>query len=213
MDRRRLPGFERAKPGRSQVAGDAAHRKRIAPVRGDADVDDRIVQPCPGGVALADRRILRQFDDAIVLVAERQFAETDEHAFGFHAAYVAHLQNHAAGGNDGARRGEDGVQPGARIRRTADDGALGAVADIDAAGAQPVGVRVLHRLDDACRHEGGQRLCLVLDRFHFETDGGQRRGDVIERHGRVEVVMQPGQREFHPPMPSCRIAGANGEKP
>jgi hypothetical protein len=27
------------------------------------------------------------------------------------------------------------------------------------------------------------------------------------------VVMQPGQREFHPPMPSCRIAGANGEKP
>ena len=47
------------------------------------------------------------------------------------------------------------------------------LADIDLADPQPVGIGVLHRLDDLADDERGQRLCRVFDAFDLQPDAGQ----------------------------------------
>ena len=59
--RRRPQGPE---PGRGEVARDAGYAGRVGPVRRQGDVDDRIVEPGPARVRDADRRVVRQLDDA-----------------------------------------------------------------------------------------------------------------------------------------------------
>ena len=38
---------------------------------------------------------------------------------------------------------------------------------------------------------------LVVDAFHFEADQRQTGGDLRRRHGRLEMILEPGQRDFH----------------
>ena len=49
--------------------------------------------------------------------------------------------------------------------------------------------------------EGCQRRRHVGDLFHFEADTDQPLADLIERGGGVEIVLQPGEREFHGCLP------------
>ncbi len=187
---------QRAEPGGGKVARHAAYRQRIAAIGGDADFDHRIVQPGPMGIGGADRRIFRQLDDAVMILAEPELACGDQHAFGFDAADFAHLQGDAGARHVGAGRRKYHFQPGARIRRTAHHGKLG-VAGIHAAGAQPVGIRVLHRLDDLGDDERGQRRGAVLDAFHLQPDGGEGGDDLIERGLGLQPGFQPGKSELH----------------
>ncbi len=188
-ERRRRPaaadqGFSAPRP--------AAARSRATPRTASAsprfgvtrDLDHRIVEPRPCAYALAHRRIGGQFDDAGMVVAEPHFARREQHAGAQHAADLARLQRDAGAGNEAAGRGEHRLHAGARIRRAADDGDELAVARIDRAGAQPVGVRVLHRLDHPRDAERRQRRATVLDALEFKPDARQRVGDFGERRSR-----------------------------
>ena len=63
-DLRRPERLQGADPGGGEIAGDASDTETIATVRGDADVDDRVVQSGVRRIGYADRRILGQLDDA-----------------------------------------------------------------------------------------------------------------------------------------------------
>ena len=115
-------GFKRPEPRRRQVARHAAHGQRVAPVRRDADLDHRIVEPRPGGVGRPERRILRQVHDARVVVAEPHLARGKQHPLARHAAYLALLERDPGARDEGARQGEHALHARPRIGRAADHG-------------------------------------------------------------------------------------------
>ena len=72
-----------------------------------------------------------------------------------------------------------------------------ALARIDHADAQAIGIRMLlgrDHIGDRVRREG---LGLVLDALDLEADAGQRLDDLVERGRGVEMILQPGECEFH----------------
>ena len=170
-------GFSVPMPAAARSRAMPRTREAVAAVRRDADIDHRIVEAGPLRVRHADRRILRQVEDAGVVVAETHLALGQQHARAAHAADLADLQRDAGAGDERAGRGEHALHAGARIRRAADH-AHRVAAGIDRAHAQPVGVRVLHRLDHARDAERGEGGAAVLDALQFQADAGQRVGDL-----------------------------------
>ena len=73
FDRGRIERLQPPQPGRREVARDAAHAEAIGAVRRHLQVDDGIVETQQARVARPDRRILGQFDDAGMVLAEGQF--------------------------------------------------------------------------------------------------------------------------------------------
>ena len=155
LDRHDRPLDEIADAGGGEIAGDAGDAQRIGPVGRDGDVDHRIVEAGIDGIGLADRRIVGQVDDALVIVGDAELALRQQHAVRFDAADDALLELHAGAGNVGAGRREDAGHAGARIGRAADDLDLRAVAGIDDADAQAVGVGVLLGGEHPGDAEGG----------------------------------------------------------
>ena len=121
LDLRLGERLEATEAGGGQVARDALHAERVAAVRRDADLDDRVVEPGILHVALAERRVLRQVDDAGVVVAEAHLARREHHRLRRHAADLALLQRDAGAGDEGAGQREHALHAGPRIGRAADD--------------------------------------------------------------------------------------------
>ncbi len=71
------------------------------------------------------------------------------------------------------------------------------VAGIDHADAQAVGIRMLLGLDDARDDERREQLRLVLDALDLEPDHGELVGELAERPVGVEMLLEPGEGEFH----------------
>ena len=69
-----------------EVARNAANAHAILTVGGDADINDGVVQSCPIGIDCPHRRIGREFDDAIMIVAQFQLRNRTHHAVGFDAS-------------------------------------------------------------------------------------------------------------------------------
>ena len=124
-------------------------------------------------------------------------ARRAQHAAALDAADRADAERDVLAGNERARRREHALHAGARIRRAADDLHRRAVAGVDDADAQPVGVRMLLGGDHAGDGEGGQRLRLVVDVLDLEADHRQLLGELFERLVGVEMIFQPGERELH----------------
>ncbi len=214
--RQRRPGRPRTQPpqpGSGQVPRNAAHPQRIPTVGRDADLHQRIVQPREGGVSLPGLGAFRQFDDAVMVLAQPQFALAHQHAGRLHAADLARLQRDAGGGNQRARRREHGRHAGAGIGRAAHHLNRRPGAQADATHAQPVRIGVLHRLDHQRGHERRQRRCRIMHRLHLQPDARQRVGDGPQSRLRIQMLAKPGQSELHAPTPSCSVAGASAENP
>ena len=79
-NRRRIERLQLPEPGRRQIPGDAADAETVGPVRRDLDVDDRVVETQPIDVSGPDRRLRRDLDDAVVIVAEAEFIGRAQHA-------------------------------------------------------------------------------------------------------------------------------------
>ena len=77
LRRRRLQGSE---PRGGEVARDPRDAGRVRAVRRHRDIDDRIVEPGEAGVSDADRRVIRQLDDPLVIVAELELRRRAEHS-------------------------------------------------------------------------------------------------------------------------------------
>jgi hypothetical protein len=68
---------------------------------------------------------------------------------------------------------------------------------VDHAYFELVRVGMLLAGDDGGDGEGRERLCLILDPLHFEPDHGELVDDRVERGVGVEVLLEPGEGEFH----------------
>ena len=77
----------------------------------------------------------------------------------------------------------------------------GPCAGLDYADFQPVGVGMLLGFDDGGDHEAVVFARRVLDQLDLEADASQRIDDLGERSRGVEMVLEPGEGEFHR---SCR---------
>ena len=117
LDRRVL---ERADVGGGEVARDAVHAGAVGAVGRQVDLDHRIVEAGPARVACADRRIVRQLDDAVVIVGQLQLGFRAQHAAALDAADGADAERHVLARNEGAgrRRTRPSCRRGHWARRT-----------------------------------------------------------------------------------------------
>ena len=140
-----------------------------------------------------------------MIVGDLQLELRHQHAAAFDAADGADAERHVLAGNEGARRREHALHARARIRRAADDLDRLAVAGIDDAHTQPVGIRMRLGLEHARDAERRERLALVLDALDFKPDHGEHLGDLAERpivsrcslsQARVNFIMGEGLRHL-----------------
>ena len=111
-----------------------------------------------------------------------------------------------------AGRGKHPFQAGPRIGRAADD-LYRAVAGIDHADLQPVGIRMPLRRNhfaDPERRERGRR---ILDRLDLEPEHRQTLGDFGQRRIGLQVILQPGQGELHGASPRSRDGVSSERNP
>ena len=60
---------------------------------------------------------------------------------------------------------------------------------------------------------GAERLGLVLDALDLEPDHGELVDDLGERSIGVEMLLQPGEGEFHELSPPASVGKSSGRKP
>jgi hypothetical protein len=106
------------------------------------------------------------------------------------------LERHVGAGNVAAGRREDALHAGARVGRTAHD-LEHARAGVDLADPQAVGVGMLHGLDHIAHDEALQGLGGVGDAFDLEPEHGEAVAHLFQRRSRIEMLLEPAQREFH----------------
>ena len=136
-----------------------------------------------------------------------------QHAAAFDAADLADAERHVLAGDVGAGRHEHADHAGARIGRAAHDLHRVAGAGVDHADAQPVGVRMLLGRDHARDGERRQRLALVVDVLDLEPDHGELVDELVERLVGVEMLLEPGEGEFHQLNPPASVGKSSGRKP
>ena len=206
-------GIERSQARRRQVAGDAAHAHAILPVGRDRHVDQRIVEPGPVRIDLTDRRVGREFDDAVMVVAQLQLACRTHHAVGFDAADRGLLEHHAVGWHHRAFQTEDADQARAGIGRAAHDLQGLAVAMIDGQHLQFVGLRMLVGGQHPGDLEPGELFGRIFDAVYLQADGIQRLEDGGKVRIGVEMRLEPAQGELHAPTPPLSVGTSSAEKP
>ena len=211
-DRVGFDGLQRAETRGRQIAGDAVHAQAIGAVGRYLDLDHRIVEAQRLGGRRAGRGLGRQVDDAAVVVAQLQLAEGAQHAVALLAADLARLQRHVRAGNVAAGRREDALHAGARVGRAAHD-LHQAAAGIDSAQPEPIGIGMLHRLDDVADHEALERLARVGDALDLEPEHGEPVAQLGQCRLGVEMLPEPRQRELHRPSPPVRDGHSSAEKP
>ena len=192
--------LELAEAGGCQIARDAAHARAVRAVGREFHLDDRVRQSRHIDIARADltceARV--EIEDAVAFRGEFEFGRRAQHAVRDDAAHRLLLQRDLRAGNIGAERGEHGQHAHARVRRPADDFHQRlARRDLDLAHAQPVGIGVLLGVDDTRNGECAKLGTRVLYPFDLKADGRQLGVDRLQGGGRVEMVFEPGQREFH----------------
>ena len=188
-------GREPAEAAGGEVAGDAGDAEGVGAVGGDGDVDDR-VEGDDVDVAGADGGGRVELDDAGVGVGELHLALGEHHAVALDAADFPDLDRGVDAGDVVAGGGDHDLEAGARVRGAADDLLL-AVGGQDAADAELVGVGVGMRLEDLADGEGGQRRGRVGDALDLEAEVGEGEGDLLERGGGLEMLLEPGEGELH----------------
>ena len=201
----RLDGriLEAAHVGGGEVARDAVDAGAVLPVRRQVDLDDGIAEPGPFGVTGADRRVRRQFENAVVILGDLQLSRRAQHAAALDAADGADAERDVLAGNISAGRREHADEAVARVRRAAHHlnlrglALVVGLAGIDHADAQTIRVGMLHGRDHARDGEGRKRLRLVLDVLDLKPDHGELVGEFLERLVGVEMFFQPGEGEFH----------------
>ena len=209
---RNRAALELAETGRRQIARNAVDARRIAAIGRERDVDHGIVQMQRMRRGLARHRIGRKLDDAFMLVRQQQLTLRTQHAARFHAADGRDLERFTGHRNDDARPREHGLHARARVRRAAHD-LDDVVARIDHAELQLVGIGMFLRRHDVRDDEILQARAFVFHRFDFEADAGQRIRDGLRVRVRLEMFLEPGERELHRLSPPSKVGMSSAAKP
>ena len=186
-----FPGIERAETAGCELARDACYAEAVAAVRGDVDVDDRAFDGEHVGGGLADLGVGGELDDAVMVLADAKFARGAEHALALDAADLGAFQRLAAFRDDGADGGEHALQAEMHVGSAADDFKR-ALAGVDLAEVEALGVGVAAKADDFGDGEGGKIGAQPFDAVDLEAERGQLLVDLLDRGVGVEVFLQPG---------------------
>ena len=206
--------FQCPQPRRREIARDAEHAHAIGPVGRDRHVEHgRNVAVI--GERRADRGIIGQFDDPVMLLAQFEFAHRAHHPVRFDAADCALAQFHPVRGHDRTGQAEHALHARTRIRRAAHDLQGLRTAGGNAQHLQFVGVGVRAGGQHFGHAETGELFRRVLDPFDLVADTIERGGNVLNRRIGFEEIFQPFEREFHAraPTPADRVGWSKGEKP
>ena len=217
--RRRIGGLDRGfrqrlqppKPGCGQIPRHAVDGKRIAAIGCDADFNNRVIQPGPAHIGLAQRCLRRQIHNAGMIIAQAHFAGRQHHGFRFHATNLAGLQRNAGAGNKRARQSRHTLHARARIGRAADHGKQLAIARINLQRAQPIRIGVLFSFHHMGNAEIRQRRAAIFNTFNLKPDGVECGQDLIQRGFGIKMGLQPGKSEFHrlTPLPPKKVVKAD----
>ena len=202
-DRRERIGLQLAEAARREIAGNAANAEAVGPVGGDGDIDHRVGAAAIIGERHADRSVLGQLDDAIVLVGKPELALRAHHAAALYAANGADLEHVTGGRNDDAGQREHALEAGACVGG-ATHHLHRPLAGIDRQQLQLVGVGVLVGGDDLGDDERLERRRRIGNVLHLEAHHGERLDDFVERGFRFEMVFQPAESELHDAV-LCRV--------
>ena len=142
-------------------------------------------------------QLLRQYPEAVLLVRQPQLGGGTQHAAGFHAAQLAHLDFNVARKNR-ARQGAGNLVARLVVLRSAHDLVQRAVAHVHLADFQAVRLRVLFGGGHARHYHQGGIHALLADVFHLNPGKGQHvRHFVHAQTGQVNVLGKPIKGNFH----------------
>ncbi len=192
-DRNRL---QRPQPLRRKIAGDAVNTHAVRAVGRHRDLDHRVGTVVIGETR-AHRRVVRQFDDPVVIFAQFQLADRAHHTVGFDPADRALAQHHAVGRNNRPGQAQHALHPRAGIGCAAHDLQRIALSGIDGEHLQLVSIGVARGGQHVGDAETGQLVRRVFDAFDLKSDGVQRIADFGHGGSRLKVILEPGERELH----------------
>ena len=145
----------------------------------------------------ADFQLLRKNPEAVLLVGQPQFGSGAEHAAGFHAAQLAHLDFKVAGQHR-SRQGAGNLVPHLVVLRAAHDLVQRAVSHVHLADLQAVRLGMLFRGGHAGHHHVRGVHALLADVFHFNAGKGQHvRHFIHAQAGQVNILGKPVKGNFH----------------
>jgi hypothetical protein len=178
----------------------AQHRQAVRLVRGQLDGELEVVQRVVVAEVLADRRVVRQFQQAAALFRQLQFLGRAQHALRLDAAQLADLdfKRLAIGARrqHGASHGAHHFQARAHIRRAADDVEQVPVPTSTWQTFRRSAFGCFHFAHVADHHVGERRR----DRFHFfhfQAGHGQQMGQFVRSHLRIDHGTEPVFGELH----------------
>ena len=184
------------------LARETDHAQRVAAVRLDVDVDDRLADQVGEGRAEGDLVAVAEDVDAVAIGPEAELDRAAQHPVADLAADLRAL--------DPAVTGQDGPDEGGRhelvrleVLGAAHDLELTAgLADVDACQPQGVRVRMPPDLEDAADDDVGPVRPGGLDGVDLHPAHRQLLGEAARRQFDVDVLAQPGERHAHRQWPA-----------
>ena len=127
-----------------------------------------------------------------MIIGQAEFKSRTQHARAFDAADHTNTKRDIFTGNIGAGRRKHAFHIAACIGSPADNLHRLAVALIDHADAQTVGIGMLFGGNHPHHFIRGQQAAWIFHAFDFEADPRQSLDDVLKRDLSVEMILEPG---------------------
>src|SRR5215471_2520823 len=126
----RVEWFQTSEPSGCEIAGNTTDAEAIGTVRRHLDIKNGLGEPRVARILGPDRRVLRQLDDTLMILAETKLIGRAQHAARGDATDHGFFEQCTGARNDGSGRGEHALHPGMGVWRTTHDLNLG-LAGID----------------------------------------------------------------------------------
>ncbi len=192
--------FQLAHAGRRQISRDAAHARAVGPVRRQLHLEHGIVEARRIDVALTDLVLPLggQIENAVALRAQFEFGGRAHHAVGDDATHRLLFERDFRAGDIRAQGREYAEHASFGVRRPAHDFEQRlALRHFDLQHLQLVGIRMLVGFDHARNSEGAKLRARVVHAFDLEADGIELGAEFLDGFLRLEMILQPGECEFH----------------
>ena len=147
-----------------------------------------------------------------MFVGQTHLTFRTQHPVGLNTTDIGGFQVQPCTRNGGSGRRKNALHAGSRVRCTADH-LNGFAAGVDHADAQLVGIGVLlggYHMRDL---EGFKIPRGIDDLLDLEADHGQRVGDLLDAGVGFEMILEPGQGEFHRLNPPCSDGTSKARNP
>ncbi len=189
--------LELAVEKRGHLTRDSVNGEQVGPVACRLDLEDLLDEREHIGERSARFERVVEDDDSLVIGTEVHLVLGEDHPLRHLAAQLAPLERQPVRQRRTRHRDGD-LRPGSEVPRTAHDLERLPLADIDAAELEPVGVRMLVRLehvpDAEERRVGGPT---ALDPVHFRSRERKRVRDLLGGRVDADVLPQPCHRDLH----------------